>query len=139
MKRPSFETKKTASQKASLRRRIKSLYQRYNQGAWQECFLHIDPKLRNEGKVELGLYGKSLGAFKQRYGNVSIWHVKINLHLDPHNNKRDERAFAYVYVFWQDDHKAFHVFRERWVEDSGRWYTRVVGLVAHANATAKEG
>src|SRR5271166_3292237 len=101
MKRPTLGTRNPASQKASLRRRIKSLYQRYNLGEWQACFLHIDPKLRSEGKVDSDLYGKSLGAFKQHYGKVTIWHIKINLHLDTHNNKRDDRPFAYVYVFWQ--------------------------------------
>ncbi len=46
-------------------------------------------------------------------------------------NHADPRPFAYVYIYWQDHRHAFRLFRERWVHDGGKWYTRVVGLVFH--------
>ena len=70
-----------------------------------------------------------LQSFREVYGTISLWYIRISLHLDPATNKRDPRPFAYVYVVWQDQAHAFHMFRERWVQDAGRWFTRVAGLV----------
>lgn len=120
-----------AALRASLRRKIKGLYQSYNREDWRQCYLSLDPRLRDLSKATFPQYAKSLQAFKRHYGAVNIWYVRTSLHLDAQRNKHDGRPFAYVYILWQDDAKAFHLFRERWVHDSGRWYTRVVGLVAH--------
>lgn len=122
------------TERATLRRRINDFYRRFNREDWRECFSRVDPRLRQTGKVVESQYSSSLAAFRQSYGDVDIWHTRVNLYLDAKNNKHDERPFAYVYIFWQDAHKAFHVFRERWVLDGGRWYTRVVGLVTHQQA-----
>jgi hypothetical protein len=130
-----FDSASYASQRAALRKRIKRFYRTFNQKDWEQCFAHIDPRIRENSKILRAAYVASLEAFKQRYGTINIVHIRINLYLDVVNNKHDDRPFAYVYVFWQDDKKAFHVFRERWVKDAGRWYTRVVGLVTHKETT----
>jgi hypothetical protein len=60
--------------------------------------------------------------------------------MDIRENKRDARPFAFVYIVWQDSDNEFHMFRERLVQDAGRWYTRVVGLVGkRAAADANTG
>jgi hypothetical protein len=66
---------------------------------------------------------------------VKQMYDRISLHLDASANKHDERPFAYVYVIWQDEAHGFHMFRERWVKHSDRWFTRVVGLVANRRAS----
>jgi hypothetical protein len=43
--------------------------------------------------------------------------------------KDDQRDFAYVVVSWKDKSNKFHQFRERWIKDRGKWFTRVIGLV----------
>jgi hypothetical protein len=105
------------------------MYDRLNQGRWDRCFALIDPKLRDASKVELPAYAEGLEAFRAAYGSVSPWHVRINLHLDAASNKHDPRPFAYVYVVWKDKAHGFHMFRERWVKQGDRWFTRVLGLV----------
>jgi hypothetical protein len=75
-------------------------------------------------------------AFKNTYGSVNLWFTRLSLHLDASSNQRDKRPFAYVYLVWQDDAHGFHMFRERWIKDSGRWFTRVVGLVPNRQETA---
>ncbi|MBL8794728.1 MAG: hypothetical protein JNM56_12545 [Planctomycetia bacterium] len=121
-------------ERTALRRRIRDFYRRFNREDWSGCFARLDPRLRQAGKVEESQYRDSLATFRQAYGEVEIWHTRVNLYLDAKNNKHDARPFAYVYVFWQDAHQAFHVFRERWVLDDGKWYTRVIGLVVHQQA-----
>jgi hypothetical protein len=123
-------------EKASLRRRIRSFYRCYNQGAWPRCYAHLDPTLQAEGKVHPDHYADSLAAFKQAYGSVDVWYVRLSLHLNEKKNKHDTQPFAYAYVFWQDDNNDFHVFRERWVQRARRWYTRVAGLVARNKPVA---
>ena len=105
------------------------MYDWFNRGLWEECFSLVDPKLKEQSKVQLPVYAERLQAFKEFYGIIKPWHVRISLHLDASSNKQDERPFAYVYVVWQDDVHGFHMFRERWVKHSGRWFTRVAGLV----------
>ncbi|MFO0968477.1 MAG: hypothetical protein U0793_23215 [Gemmataceae bacterium] len=60
------------------------------------------------------------------------WHIRLSPHLERSAHQRDKRPFAYVYIVWQDDNHAFHMFRERWVKEGGRWFTRVIGLVPNA-------
>jgi hypothetical protein len=103
---------------------------------WEKCFSLIDPKLREQAKVELSGYADSLKAFKESYGSIRPWHVRISPHLDASSNKHDRRPFAYVYVIWQDQAHGFHLFRERWVKQDGRWFTRVVGLVPNRQEAA---
>jgi hypothetical protein len=120
-----------ASERASLRRRVGRMYDWFDRGLWEKCFSLIDPRLREGSRADLRLYEERMRAFKEAYGSVHLWHMRINLHLDASASRGDKRPFAYVYIVWQDDSHGFHMFRERWVKDSGRWFTRVVGLVAN--------
>ncbi|HYT92035.1 MAG TPA: hypothetical protein VEL76_25190 [Gemmataceae bacterium] len=120
------------AQKAALRERIKRFYKHFQRADWEQCYEYLDPQLRQGKKVLSAPYAQSLSEFAAVYGTIKIWHIDINLYLDTAKNKRDPRPFAYVYIFWQDQRHAFHVFRERWVREAGDWYTRVAGLVAHA-------
>jgi hypothetical protein len=105
------------------------MYDCLNRGLWEECFALTDPKLREQAKVQLPSYSAGLKVFKEVYGSIRPWHVRLNLHLDASSNKHDNRPFAYVYVVWQDEVHGFHMFRERWVKQGDHWFTRVVGLV----------
>ena len=139
MTRPRASMAGQPAQKSALKRRIRALYQKYNQEDRERCYQFLDPRLREKTGVEFARYADSLGDFKRQYGQVRIWHLDVNLYLDARANRHDERPFAYGYVFWRDDHQAFHVFRERWVLDLGRWYTRVVGLVTHDGSDGRQG
>jgi hypothetical protein len=134
MKKLDVSGKTVVAERASLRRRIRSLYRAYNRADWVRCYAHLDPKLRGKDKVSINDYTESLREFKVRYGVISTWYIRVSLHLDASRNKHDDRPFAYVYILWQDAHNGLHLFRERWVQDSGKWYTRVVGLVAHTQS-----
>ena len=126
-----------ASERKSLRRRVGQMYEWFNQESWKKCLSLLDPRLVDNGKVEGQTYMASLKRFKEVYGKIGPWHTRISLHLDESSNKRDDRPFAYVYVVWQDDLHAFHMFRERWVKDAGHWFTRVVGLVPNREASGE--
>src|SRR2546425_6773542 len=119
------------SSRRALRRRVNQMYEWFNQEAWGKCFFLVDPRLRERGSVDHDSYTASLQEFKDVYGHIAPRFVEVSLHLDASSNKKDDRPFAYLYVLWQDQTHAFHLFRERWVQDSGRWYTRVAGLVAN--------
>src|SRR5262245_379817 len=120
------------AQRAALRERVKRFYKtHFARKDWEKCYEHVDPRLREQRKVHPDAYAASLARFSDCYGRINIWHIDIHLHLDATKNRHDDRSFAYVYVFWQDERHQFHVFRERWVRDRGAWYTRVVGLVVH--------
>ncbi len=118
---------------ASLRRAIRSFYDSYRQEKWTLCFNRIDPQLRESGKVDFDIYHDSLRTFWLAYGDVSILAIELS---EIHRSKHDPRPFAFADIVWRDRSHEFHVFRERWVYDDKRWYTRVVGLVAHQQASA---
>jgi hypothetical protein len=124
-----------ASEREALRRRVTRMYEAFNKGLWEKCFALVDPKLRDEARIELPTYAAGLQSFSEAWGSINPWHVRINLHLDAAASKRDDRPFAYVYVVWQDDDHGFHMFRERWVKHQGHWFTRVAGLVPHKQET----
>jgi hypothetical protein len=105
------------------------MYAWFNRALWEKCFSLLDPKLVQQANVQLSSYADRMVAFQQAYGSIQPWHTRISLHLEASSTRRDPRPFAYVYVVWQDDRHEFHMFRERWVKDGGRWFTRVVGLV----------
>ena len=136
MPRQRSRTLSQAALKASVRKRIRSLYRSFDLGEWERCYAFIDPVLRAASRIEPERYAESLGVFSQRYGKVNIWFIGLSLHTGT-PARRDARPFAYAYVLWQDDRKAFHLFRERWVYHVGRWYTRVVGLVAYEEADGR--
>jgi hypothetical protein len=112
------------------------MYDWFNRELWDKCFSLIDPKLRDQAKVELPGYASSMQEFKAVYGAIRPWYTRISFRLDASPSQRDKRPFAYVYVIWQDERHGFHLFRERWVKDSGRWFTRVVGLVRNQQESA---
>jgi hypothetical protein len=116
-------------ERQGLRRRVQQFYRRFNKGAWQDCFGLIDPHLTQEGKVEFRAYADLMQTFKEMYGSIKPRWTDLSFHLDASPKQRDKRPFAYVYVLWQDEAHAFHMFRERWVLEDGQWFTRVVGLV----------
>jgi hypothetical protein len=124
------------SEREALRRRIRKMYDWFNRGLWEKCFTLIDPQLIKRSRVDLPAYSERLRAFKEVYGGICPWHIIISMHLDERSNKHDQRPFAYVYVVWQDAAHGFHMFRERWVKESNRWYTRVVGLVPNSQESA---
>jgi hypothetical protein len=130
---PSNET----SEREALRRRVKQLYECFNRGLWERCFALIDPRLRSASKVDSADYANSLQAFKETYGAINPWYIRISVHVDSSSNKHDARPFANVYVVWQDAVHGFHMFRERWVKESGRWFTRVVGLVPNRQGSVR--
>lgn len=112
------------------------MYDLFNLGDWEGCFALIDPKLRETSKVEPRVYEEGMQAFREAYGAINPWYIRISLHLDAMTSKRDPRPFAYVYVVWQDSARGFHMFRERWVKEADHWFTRVVGLVPNRRAMA---
>ena len=129
MIRAKHSSHREATEREALRRRVKQMYDWFNRDLWDKCFALIDPRLREQSKVELPTYADGLQAFKEAYGAIHPWYVRISLHLDASSSKGDDRPFAYVYVIWQDDAHGFHMFRERWVRHSNGWFTQVVGLV----------
>jgi hypothetical protein len=129
MSRATHPPSREASERQALRRRVKHMYEQFNRGAWEQCFALLDPKLRKASKVALPIYADSLQRFREVYGKINPWYIRISLHLNASANKQDGRAFAYVYMVWQDSAHGFHMFRERWVNEAGRWFSRVVGLV----------
>ncbi len=118
----------------SLRRAIRGFYDNFQKEKWELCHHRIDPKLLAAGKVDFDGYRDSLTTFKQRYGGVTILLIDIG---EIHTGKHDQRPFAYASVIWRDRLEDFHVFRERWIFDNGRWYTRVVGLVADSEQSPR--
>jgi hypothetical protein len=118
-----------AADRQALRRRVKQFYARFNKTDWDRCYALVDPQLRRHGKVNRGVYTHSLAVFKEAYGSVRLWLTRLSLHMGGAPRHGDKRPFAFVYVIWQDDAHEYHMFRERWVKDDSRWFTRVAGLV----------
>ena len=117
----------------NLRRAIRSFYDSYRREKWLPCFNRIDPQLREGSKVDFDGYQDSLQTFREAYGDVSILTIVLS---EVHRSKHDPRPFAFASIVWRDRSHEFHVFRERWVFDGKRWYTRVVGLVTHQSPSA---
>ena len=128
-------TRSEASQREALRRRVKQMYDCFNRELWVKCMSLVDPRLKDQSAVKPSVYAKQLEGFKKVYGSIRPWHIRVSLHLGTSSNKNDPRPFAYVYVVWQDASHGFHMFKERWIKDSGRWYTRVAGLVANRQSS----
>ena len=129
MKPSTRQLSQASVERQALRRRVRQMYGWFDDEGWEKCFSLVDPKLRAQSKVQFSAYAEGMREFKGVYGRVHPWMIRINLHLDASSSQRDKRHFAYVYVIWQDGANRFHMFQERWVKDSGRWFTRVAGLV----------
>src|SRR3990172_7962755 len=123
-KRTARTKKRDTTERQALRRRVQQFYRRFNKGAWEDCYALIDPELTKQGKVKFGVYSDLMLAFKEVYGSVKPRWTDLSLHLDATPKQRDKRSFAYVYVLWQDEAHGFHMFRERWIQDDGKWFTR---------------
>lgn len=124
------KSKRRAWDSATLRQRIRTFYRHFNRANWRGCFKMIDPRLRNGARVDVDKYAAYLEHFKEFYGSVQIRYVEVKL-VAKVNNPKDNRPFAYVVIFWKDKHQSYHLFRERWIKDRERWFTRVVGLITH--------
>jgi hypothetical protein len=129
MKQTVHSRKRGDTEREALRRRVKLFYRRFNKPDWAGCYALIDPQLTLKGRVRFDSYSEVMQAFKDVYGSVKPWLTRVSLHLNAAPNQSDKRRFGYVYVIWQDDTHSFHMFRERWINDHGQWFTRVVGLV----------
>jgi hypothetical protein len=113
----------------SLAGRIVNFYRFFNRQDWTRCYEYIDPNIRGKGNVGLEGYSQSMRAFFEAFGPVQ--QVKI-LKLSVYRGERvkdDRRDFAYVVISWKDKTNDFHHFKERWIKDQEKWFTRVVGLV----------
>jgi hypothetical protein len=129
VKRTVTRSERAVTERRALRRRLKRFYRAFSKADWAACYSLIDPRLTEQGRVNLASYSELMQAFKDVYGNVQLWCTRVSLHMDGAPKQKDARPFAYVYVIWQDDAHGFHMFRERWVRADGKWFTRVVGLV----------
>ncbi|MEX0714963.1 MAG: hypothetical protein WD066_00170 [Planctomycetaceae bacterium] len=134
MPRTVSATKSEATERAALRRRVKQFYRRFNEADWDGCFALVDPELTRRRKVNLNAYSERMREFKNAYGDVRLRWIDLSLHLHGAPRQGDARPFAYAYLLWQDDTHQFHLFRERWVKDEGKWFTRVAGLVPDRSA-----
>lgn len=115
--------------RSTIRRRLRLFYSHFNAGRWKSCYALVDPRLSSAGKVEENAYVDSLRQFHQAYGSIEMRFVDINLHMEVPRAAQDSRPFAYAYVIWKDTRQEYHLFRERWVLERGKWYSRVAGLV----------
>lgn len=118
-------------QRARLRQRIRRFYKDFNEGRWERCYKALDPRLREQARVDPGSYAESLHRFAERYAPLRIEYLRLNLYPKVKGNPRADRDFAFVVILWQDRENQFHLFRERWVKEGRNWFTRVVGLVVH--------
>src|SRR5438094_401994 len=109
MKRSVQSPRNVDTEREALRRHVKQFYLRFNEESWEDCYSLIDPKLTEQGRVERTAYAERMRAFKNVYGSVKPWLTRLSLHLDASANQRDKRAFAYVYVIWQDNAHEFHM------------------------------
>jgi hypothetical protein len=124
------------AERQALRRRVKQMYDWFNRGLWEKCFALIDPRIREKSTMKLPPYVERLQEFKEAYGAIRPWYVRISLHLDWSSSKHDDGPFAYVHTVWQDKAHGFHMFRERWVRHGKHWFTQVVGLVVNRQELA---
>ena len=60
MKRSVRSIQREGSEREALRRRVKQFYLRFNEENWQDCYSLIDPRLTQQGKVELAAYSERM-------------------------------------------------------------------------------
>jgi hypothetical protein len=121
---------KTRAQAASLEKRIRHFYGLLNDGRFEECYRMIDPVIRDKpSSVTLYQYQTSLRTFLDRYGQVRIRGISLDLHLDEPSKLYGDRDFAVGQTIWEDESGEEHPFQERWVRERRSWYTRSSGFV----------
>jgi hypothetical protein len=69
-------------ERQALRRRLKRFYRQFNGADWAACFGLIDPRLVEQGRVNLASYSKSMQAFKDAYGTVQLSWTRVSLRLE---------------------------------------------------------
>jgi len=131
MKQHASSSRQETLARSALRRRVMQWYDRFNDQDWTACYRFVDPQLTSTGKVNEEFYVESVLRFHDRYGVVRPWHIRVSVHVTGPRTASDRRPFAYVYTVWQDKENEFHMFRERWVREGKRWYTRVAGLLVN--------
>ena len=72
------------------------MYAWFHDEGWEKCFSLVDPRLREESKVQLPGYAERMRVFKEAYGRIHPWLIKINSHLDMSASHCDRRDCAYV-------------------------------------------
>jgi hypothetical protein len=120
----------------SLAARVVNFYRFFNKQDWLRCYEYIDPSLRAKGSVGPDSYSDTLHAFFRAYGPIrDLKIVSLRVHSGS-QARNDPRDFAYVVISWKDRFNGFHHFRERWIKDRDKWFTRVVGLVPHSTESS---
>jgi hypothetical protein len=113
--------------KVSLLQRVRYFYLFFNRRDWAKCHGYLDPKLR--AKYAEADYARMMDGFFAAHGPLrQMTVVSANLY-SAGSARADDREFAYVVLSWKDRGNARYHFRERWIKEGGRWFTRVVGLV----------
>jgi hypothetical protein len=121
---------KTSTSHAAVETRIRRFYDLLSQGRFARCYLMIDPLLRHDpNSVTLYQYMEALGAFRERFGTISVQQVHVQLHLDERNKRFQDRDFAIGKTVWRDHQGQEHTFLERWVKNGRYWYTVCTGFV----------
>jgi hypothetical protein len=127
-----MKTKRLAGSKhdvLSLAARINFFYRFFNQRNWARCYEYVDPKLSAKTKSGLSDYSQTMRDFFEAHGPIAqVKILKISIHSGI-EAKNDQRDFAYVVISWIDKSNELYHFRERWIKDREKWFTRVIGLV----------
>jgi hypothetical protein len=124
-------TTKAVSSRTSLSRRIRQFYNLLNKGAFAQCYLMIDPRVREKPtSVTLLQYENALRRFLESVGSVEVKQIRdVELHLDEPNKIYEGRPFALCKTIWADKTENCFQFTERWVCEKSIWYTRSTGLI----------
>lgn len=113
----------------SLAARINFFYRFFNLQEWARCYEYVDPKLRAKRESGLSDYSRIMREFFMAHGPVEqVKILKISIHSGI-TAKDDQRDFAWVVISWKDKANEFHRFKERWIKDGEKWFTRVIGLM----------
>ena len=90
-------TTKAQGVRASLSRRIRQFYRLLNAGDFSQCYLMIDPRVREKAQsVTLLQYEKALHRFRESVGSVEVLKIRdVELYLDEPNKLYEGRPFAF--------------------------------------------
>jgi hypothetical protein len=123
-------TAQAASRRASLKRRVRQLYESLNKRDFSRCHQMIDPRVRlKPSSVTLYQYENALREFLDCVGCVSVIAIELDLHLSEPSKLYGGRDFAVGKTTWEDRAGQQRVFSERWVREGRTWYTRSTGFI----------
>ena len=116
---------------AAVLRRVREFYAHLNVRRFERCYAFLDPRLlAKPNTVTRFQYETALGEFLDAVGAVAVRSVAVTgLHLGEPSKLYEGRDFALGTTSWEDAGGTPHQFAERWVCDSGEWYTRSTGLL----------